>query len=639
MVMTAKRRRRAARAGADWWPEEREAWRRPEKLTPSEWADRHRVLSLAWSSEPGRWRTGRTPYLREVMDSVVLRNVCQVTVKKSTQLGFTEALYNVIAYHVDQDPSPMMLVLPTEDDVTKIGEERLKPVFEESPTLARYLSRRRRDWKQGVFGFGRCKLMVVPATSPRALRSWPVRLLFGDEVGAWPMWSGREAGPLDLARQRTSNFHNAKVVIGSTPTTRDNVLEKEWLASDRRRYWVPCPHCGAFQVLRWERVELFGIRDPQEMRRSRAARYMCEGCTQPIEDHHKPAMLAAGRWVPEAWAMQPDGTCTPQPESDHRGYHLNALYSPWYSFSQIAARWIADHRDPEKLANFVNNFLGEVWEERVEAPTKEKLWRCVSTHQKDDVPDGARLLVAGVDVQKTRAWYAIWGWGLDEEAWLIRSGWVADLHHLDELLFKGGWGEAGRRVRVVCMDARHRREEVYDIARRYPDIVRPIQGVERDDANPWTTTKVDKHPTTGAAYPRTLILWSCNVGVFKDKVAAHLAVGSKPGVHRAVHLHVNPDPEFMAHMESEHKVIVRGEKTRRPRERWVPKEGHRANHLWDCTVYAFAAADLAKVHLQTRERLARRQARRQRFAERAGRRGGGAPAGSLAEEWQEGMAL
>ena len=37
-------------------------------LTVSEWADRHRVLSQRASSEPGRWRTERTPYLREIMD-------------------------------------------------------------------------------------------------------------------------------------------------------------------------------------------------------------------------------------------------------------------------------------------------------------------------------------------------------------------------------------------------------------------------------------------------------------------------------------------------------------------------------------------------------------------------------------------
>ena len=57
-------------AGID--PAIERAWREGLKpdplLTVSEWADRHRVLSQRASSEPGRWRTERTPYLREIMD-------------------------------------------------------------------------------------------------------------------------------------------------------------------------------------------------------------------------------------------------------------------------------------------------------------------------------------------------------------------------------------------------------------------------------------------------------------------------------------------------------------------------------------------------------------------------------------------
>ncbi len=41
---------------------------RPDpRLTVSEWADRHRRLSARASSEPGPWRTSRTPYLKEIM--------------------------------------------------------------------------------------------------------------------------------------------------------------------------------------------------------------------------------------------------------------------------------------------------------------------------------------------------------------------------------------------------------------------------------------------------------------------------------------------------------------------------------------------------------------------------------------------
>ncbi len=48
-------------------------------LKVSEWADKNRQLSTMASSEPGRWRTKRTPYLGNVQKSVSNR-------KKSNKL-------------------------------------------------------------------------------------------------------------------------------------------------------------------------------------------------------------------------------------------------------------------------------------------------------------------------------------------------------------------------------------------------------------------------------------------------------------------------------------------------------------------------------------------------------------------------
>ena len=50
------------------------SWRkgmRPDPdLTVSEWADEHRWLSSRGAAEPGRYRTARAPYLREIMDAL-----------------------------------------------------------------------------------------------------------------------------------------------------------------------------------------------------------------------------------------------------------------------------------------------------------------------------------------------------------------------------------------------------------------------------------------------------------------------------------------------------------------------------------------------------------------------------------------
>ena len=72
-----------------------EAWR--QGLTPdpllivSEWADRHRVLSRRAASEPGRWRTRRTPYLKEIMDALSpTSQVERVVFMKGAQVGGSE---------------------------------------------------------------------------------------------------------------------------------------------------------------------------------------------------------------------------------------------------------------------------------------------------------------------------------------------------------------------------------------------------------------------------------------------------------------------------------------------------------------------------------------------------------------------
>jgi phage terminase large subunit GpA-like protein len=80
-----------------------QAWReglRPDTLlTVSEWADRYRVLSQRASSEPGRWRTARTPYLKEIMDCLSPSSPVQrVVFMKGSQVGGSECGNNWIAY-------------------------------------------------------------------------------------------------------------------------------------------------------------------------------------------------------------------------------------------------------------------------------------------------------------------------------------------------------------------------------------------------------------------------------------------------------------------------------------------------------------------------------------------------------------
>ena len=94
------------------------AWRRGMRpdpdLTVSEWADQHRWLSSRASAEPGRYRTARTPYLREIMDALSPRHPAQrISFMKAAQVGATEAGNNWIGFVIHHAPGPMLAVLPT----------------------------------------------------------------------------------------------------------------------------------------------------------------------------------------------------------------------------------------------------------------------------------------------------------------------------------------------------------------------------------------------------------------------------------------------------------------------------------------------------------------------------------------------
>jgi hypothetical protein len=65
----------------------------PPQLTVTQWAESRRVLPST-ASEPGPWRTDRTPYLAGIMDALSPGDPAEiVVVMKSAQLGMTGPLH------------------------------------------------------------------------------------------------------------------------------------------------------------------------------------------------------------------------------------------------------------------------------------------------------------------------------------------------------------------------------------------------------------------------------------------------------------------------------------------------------------------------------------------------------------------
>ncbi len=308
------------------------AWH--EGLTPdpllsvSAWADQHRMLSSKASAEPGRWRTARTPYLREIMDCLSPASpIERVVFMKGAQVGGTGCGSCWIGYVIHHAPGPMMAVWPTVEMAKRNSKQRIDPLIEESPVLAALIApARSRDAGNTILAkeFRGGVLVMTGANSAVGLRSMPVRYLFLDEVDGYPLDVEGEGDAISLAEARTRTFTRRKIFIVSTPTIAGaSSIEREYEASDQRRYFVPCPHCAhaqwfRFEQLRWERG------------RPETAVYVCESCETPIAEHHKTWMLEHGQWR----ATAPGNGRT-------AGFHLSSLYSPvgWRSWREIAAAW------------------------------------------------------------------------------------------------------------------------------------------------------------------------------------------------------------------------------------------------------------------------------------------------------------
>lgn len=380
----------------------------PPRLTVTEWSDRHRRLPTKGASEPGPWRTDRVPFLAEIMDCMSAGHPAKrVVFIKSVQVGATECLNNVVGWFVDTQKAPLMVVQPTLEMAERWSKQRLASMIEDSPSLSAKIAPARsrdsgnttllKEWPGGV-------MVISGANSGASLRSMPASYVLLDEVDAYPAELEGEGDPVKLAEARATTFPRRKILLISTPTIESlSRINKEWLASDQRRYHVDCPHCGHEQPLLWG-----NLRWPKD--HPEAAAYICAACDQPIHEHHKTDMLRGGRWI------------ATHPERDVPGFHINGLYTPiglGYTWAELAAEWVEASKDPARQKTFINLRLGEVVADPQEKLDPDDLASRASAVPVRHVPPGCLAITVGVDVQKDRFACLMLGHGRAGAMWII----------------------------------------------------------------------------------------------------------------------------------------------------------------------------------------------------------------------------
>ena len=551
----------------------------PEDLSVSEWAEKYRVLDSRTSAMPGPWRNAKTPYLNEVMDELRNYETEEIVFCKCTQIGGSEAMLNMLGYIIQQDPSPAMVVYPTDKLAESISENRIEPMLTASPALNK-LYKQNQSQKLEL-QFDGMYLTLAGSNSPSSLASKAIKYLLLDEVDKYPGASRKEADPISLARERTKTFTNSKIYMTSTPTLRTGHIWKALEGCDiEKHYFVPCPHCGElielkFKQLRWpEEKEGMTASD-----RADQTVYVCQECGGVITDQHKDKMLRLGEWQ-----------TVRDNNAVHRkvGFWISTLYSPFVRFSEVALEFMKSKDDPEQLQNFINSWLAEPWEDTKLKTSADTVMERQADVPEFTVPEWARMITGGVDVQETSLYWTIRAWGNFITSQNIAHGQASSWHDIERVMNLAYQKENGEQLVVaLCLiDSGYDADSTYDFCANNSDWALPVKGSSNPMMSHFKLSKINKPDSR--AFGMNLVL--VDGDKYKDMIAARMKKDNGTG---SWMVYDGCDQEYAEQVTAEHKVNVKtGTRTT---QRWVLKHSHADNHYLDTEVYALAAADIMGV--------------------------------------------
>jgi phage terminase large subunit GpA-like protein len=549
------------------------------------------MLSPENSAEAGRWRTSRTPYMKEIMDAFTDPRVDTIAVVASSQVGKTESLYNMIGYMIDQDPGGALYVVPTKEYVQDISKRRIAPMIRDTDTLRDKVADAKgrssgNTISQKTYPGG--MLSMIGSNSATDLAGHPIRYVFADEIDRWAKSAGTEGDPWSLLERRTNTFYNAKMVAVSTPTIRGASKIEDLFNLGTKEYWcVKCPECGEYTFIDFNAVRY----DFHTIGEGKKKQFVIDSTGWACPECGCYADEQTIKRQPMKWlAKSPEAI-----RNGCRSFWINGFYSPWLSWEKIIIRFLEAGKDPEKLQPVFNTLFGQLWDPRGEIEDEDELASRAEEYGAE-LPDGVLVLTMGVDTQDNRLEYEVVGYGLFEENWGIEKGIIdgnpaspETWEKLDGIIdrvwhFRNG---KGLKISLTFVDeGGHYTQEVrYYCAARKNKRVFAIKG-QGGEGVPFTAPAKQGDYSTAAGH--TGKYWYYMIGV--DSGKEHIMSGLKvrePGA-RMSHFPKDwgrgYDALYYSGLLSEHMTLQNNGKWK-----WEKLPGHDRNEALDCRNYANAA--------------------------------------------------
>lgn len=461
-----------------------------DRITSREWLPKHVVMPKGTETAGMPFSLSAFPHVDGVLEAFDDSKVRQIVLQWASRLGKTTTCLSLMAKVAGTNPRNMMFAGPTKDAAGRVIGSRLYPILSSAEGVRQQLPPEARRSKLHV-KLESCQIFVGWSGSETSLAD--VGAFFGhsSEIDKWDDSASKEGDSLKLFVNRFKGFPDHKIIFESTPTIKGRSrIEKKMAESNQHRRYVPCPHCGEYQVLvkgttdspggfRWEH-DSRGNSDPDVALAT--AYYECQHCQGKIENHHRTVMLRAGVWVPNGCQIDNTGKITGTAHkagSDIVGFGpLASWYALTETWGNFARLWIQAQKRPRDLQDVVNSYMGETWEAKRSKSTPERVGeRLAGELERGLVPAGVQFLTCTIDRQAADGGFVKWiilGHGAESRCWLIDYGIGESLDGIWEPIVRRQYRRADNRTSMTpilsAADSGWDTRNTYDFCNSHPAI-------------------------------------------------------------------------------------------------------------------------------------------------------------------------
>ena len=420
---------------------------RPFEKCPLEiWGENNITLSTKESIDnPGPYKRHHAIYAPRILDEFMASQEWRtLVVMKSSQSGFTLHILILICRVIAEMATNIMYVIDSREKAKGLSKNRLKPMLAACKATQLTVEENEDEMCNLSFNLPTCTLGLRGSHTAGQLASDPIGFAAGDELEKWTQTKG-ETHNFELMVDRIKRSEFGKAVGFSTPTVESGITYRYYLAGSRHRYFVPCPHCGSYQTIEWDKIRYSHCVDDKgklDLRRVLNDTYLsCQICKERIDEDDKLDMMMAGRVQPTNFRTEiinGEVVKTPNWMPGEMSFQISDLYSLHGSstWGKIAVEFIRAQGDSIKLHAWTNGRLGQPVKQTVSGISHKHITRLKGQYKRGALPVIPCFSALSIDNQGDHQKWAKYAFLPNGDLFVIDWGKSLALEEADEIAAK-----------------------------------------------------------------------------------------------------------------------------------------------------------------------------------------------------------